>query len=83
MSKGADLAFAFQWNPAARIGTRVADTAQIAVMRQALNDHCHEFGIDGKSAVRKDIALRILLFYSFGIAELNPLKVALRADRNM
>lgn len=60
-----------------------ADPTQLATMKQALEEHCLEFGIAIDSPLKVDLAGRILFLFQSGVTSLPALQDMLRQDRRM
>lgn len=60
---------------------QVARPHQLAVLRQALDEHCAEAEIPSDSPLRNDVATRLMIYFNAGISGLDALKAALRTAR--
>ena len=61
----------------------IVTATELSVLRQVLDDHCQEVGIDENSPVRDAVAARIMTLYRNGICHVEHIKDALRKDRDM
>jgi hypothetical protein len=61
----------------------IVTTTELAVLRQVLDDHCREAGIDENSALREAVAARIMSLYRNGICDIEQIKDTLRKDQAM
>lgn len=59
----------------------IMTATELSLLRQVLDDHCQEAGIDENSPAREAIAAHIMTLYVNGICDLEQIKDALRKDR--
>jgi hypothetical protein len=60
-----------------------ANSIELSVLRQVLDDHCREIGIEENSSIRNHLATRIMTLFMSGIHGLEQMKEALQKDRAM
>ena len=58
----------------------IVTPTELSLLRQILDDHCQEVGIDENSPIRDAVAARIMTLYSNGICDLEEIKDALRKN---
>jgi len=62
----------------------IADPAQLKLLRDALDQHCSEVGVDASDApFREAIAGRIIYLFQTGVGTVEELKQALRSDHRL